>query len=222
MATIFDINFAAAPSGDMNAAAPSGMRWCDASGFTFSDPIVSGGALVGAVLNRVALNRTQPGNEFGDVFESWFVNGGYSAVPGHLEMHFTLSNNSFVSIGCGLDIYDSGSPLFAFTVTAPGVKKVQCKDAYVSPATTLSNSDLKLGGDVNVAHISWNEYSVSFTLNGNLLHTITSPNRPRLHPTIRLNGTARVLRVLSGDLQPDPPAESADFWRNIKNAAELP
>lgn len=222
MATVFDINFSVLPPGDMNASAPSGLRWSDIYGFSFSDPAISGGALVGVALNRVVLNKTLPGDDYGDVLDSWFVNGGYSAVPGHIEMQFTLSNDSFVSFGCVDTAYDSGQPLFAFTVTEPEVKKVQCKVAQSSSATTVSNADLLVGGSLNTARITWDEYSVTFTLNGTVLHTLASADRPRMHPAIRLNGTARVTRLTAGDTNPEPPAAPPVYWTNKINVTETP
>ena len=224
MATVFDINFSVLPPGDMNASAPSGLRWSDAStgGFVFSNPSIVGGAVVGSPLNRVALNRALPGNEYGDVLESWFVNSGYSAVPGSLTMQFTLDNDSIAVFGCVDVASDGGQPLFALSVNPAGVKLAQCKDATASPATTISSAGLLVGGATNTAVISWGEYSVSFALNGTPLHTITSSNRPRMHPFLRVNGTARVIRLAAGDTNPEPPAAPPVYWTNKINVTETP
>lgn len=223
MATIFDIDFSGAPDGPLNAAVPSGFKWSDAAtnGFVFSDPAISGGAVVSASPNRVALNRLLPGNDYGDVLDSWYVNGGYSAVPGDLTMQFTLNNDSYAVFGCVDVAANLGTPLFSLSVDAVGTKRAQCKDAGSNPATTISSAGLLVGGALNTAVISWGEYSVSFALNGTRLHTITSSNRPRMHPFLRLGGAARITRLSAGDLQPEPTPD-AFYWTNLKNAVELP
>lgn len=221
MATVFDIDFSGAANGDMNTSVPSGLKWSDAAtgGFVFSEPAISGGAVVSTSLSRVALNRLLPGDDYGDVLDSWYVNFGYSAVPGNLTLQFTLDNESFASFGCVDVASDGGTPLFALSVNAGGTKLAQCKDTSASPATTISSAGLLVGGALNTAVISWDEYSVSFTLNGNWLHTITSSNRPRMHPFLRLSGSARVTRFGSADMQPEPPAGGL-FWRSMTNATE--
>ena len=235
MATIFDIDFSGAPDGALNAAVPSGFKWSEAAtnGFVFSAPAISEGAVVStlpnsaaSLLDKVALNRLLPGNDYGDVFDSWYVNGEYSAVPGRLTMQFTLNINSDFSqleFGCRDIAAGKDRPTFFFGVDAAGRKYVSCRVGTASsdPGVDLSSAGLLVGGALNTAVISWDEYSVSFALNGTSLYTRSSSARPYMHPFLFLRGAARITRFSAGDLQPEPTLDTF-YWTNLKNAVELP
>lgn len=222
MATVFDIDFTSAPDGALNSHVPAGMQWSDASGFSIADPFISGGRLVCTAGNYVRLNKTVGGDPYGDVLSSWYVNGGYSAVPGHIDTQFTLGVDSFLAFGCVRDDPYPGSPLFSFYVSPAGVAKVQCKLYYGDPAVTVGSGPLLIGGAINTARVSWDEYSVTFTLNGSVVYYRASADRPGMHPFIKISGSAKVSRISAGDLQPDPPADPVVFWRNRKNVTETP
>ena len=222
MATVFDIDFTSAPDGALNSHVPAGMQWSDASGFSIADPFISGGRLVCTADKYVRLNKTVGGDPYGDVLSSWYVNGGYSAVPGHIDIQFTLVVDSFLSFGCVYDDPYPGSPVFSFYVPPSGVAKVQCKLHYVEPIVTVGSGSLLIGGAINTARVSWNEYSVTFTLNGSVVYYRASSSRPGMHPFIRGSGSAKVSRISAGDTKPEPPAAPPVYWTNKINVTETP
>lgn len=222
MATVFDIDFTTAADGPLNDSVPAGLMWSDSvtGGFVFSEPAVVSGAVESSSIIRVALNKPEPGNDYGDVLDSYYINFGFSAVPGNLTLDFSIGTGGFVEFGCVNVASDSGQPEFWFYVDPSDVKQVRCKAAASAAAIDLSTTGLIIGG-ANTAEISWTESAITFSLNDSALYVLSTSDRPRMHPFMRLGGAARITRFGAGDTNPEP-VDTPTFWKNLRNATEVP